>query len=63
MPEPTRVWMVPLGRDKITEIPGTLSLDEAELVFDAKDGSFERRFSFAEMRKAKRIYGSPVLIV
>lgn len=63
MPEPTRVWMVPLGRDKVHEIPGTLSLEGDQLVFDAKDGSFERRFAFSEMRKAKRIYGSPVLIV
>jgi hypothetical protein len=63
MPETTRVWMVPLGRDKVREIAGTLSLDGGDLVFEAKDGSFERRFACVEMRKAKRIHGSPVLIV
>ena len=63
MPDPTRVWMVPLGRDKVHEIAGTLSLGDGALVFDAKDGSFERRFAFVEIKKAKRIHGSPVLIV
>lgn len=63
MPEPTRVWMVPLGRNKLQEIAGTLSLGDEALVFEDKDASFERRFGFTEIRKARRVHGSPVLIV
>ncbi len=63
MPEPTRVWMVPLGRGKLQEIPGTLSLGDDSVVFEAKDGSFERRFGFSDIRRSKRVHGSPVLIV
>ena len=55
--------MVPLGRNKLREVPGSLSIAGEHLLFEAKDGTIERRFEFSAIRKAKRIVGSPVLIV
>jgi hypothetical protein len=63
MPEPTRVWMVRLGRNTLQEVPGSIAIDGTDLVFEAEDGSFERRLAFTTIRKAKRVRGSPVLII
>jgi len=61
--EPTRVWMVALdGRDK-TDVEGMLTEDGDALVFTQESSSSIVRFPYAEVHKAKRVYGSPVFIV
>ena len=63
VPDPITVWMVRLERGWTAhDVKGTLSLEEDALVFT---GSDERRsrFAFEHVRSAKRVRGSPVLIV
>ncbi|MEX0833078.1 MAG: hypothetical protein WD276_04285 [Actinomycetota bacterium] len=65
MTEPTEpsvatVWAVRLGAAP-EETEGTLTLEESELVFAAEDG--ELRIPLVTIRRAKRIRGSPVLLV
>ena len=64
--EPVIVWMVHLALRKGTkpaEVRGTLTLGEDGLEFiEAKTGA-DVRFDYASIRRAKRLRGSPVLMV
>jgi hypothetical protein len=64
VPEPVTVWMVHLGGGTPpAEIKGTLRLGERGLEFvEAKTG-VDVLFAYPSIRKAKRIRGSPVLLM
>ena len=63
MPEPTTVWMVRLDRGSVDDVRGELNLEEDAVVFvEAKTGG-EHRFPFAEVGKARRVRGSPILML
>ena len=62
--EPTDVWMVHLGTGrKPLEVRGTLTLGESGLEFVEKKTGADVRFGYGSIRRAKRIRGSPVLMV
>jgi hypothetical protein len=64
--EPVIVWMVHLGLGdgrKPVEIRGTLSLGEEGLEFVERKTGADVRFDYAAIRKARRLRGSPVLLV
>ena len=66
MVEPVIVWMVHLALGQGTkppEIRGTLSLGEGGLEFVEKKTGADVRFDYASIRRAKRLRGSPVLLV
>jgi hypothetical protein len=63
VPKETRVWMVRLRRGDTSEIPGTLKLVEESISFVPKDGSYDMRIEVSTISKARRVRGSPVLIV
>jgi hypothetical protein len=63
MPEPTTVWMVRLDRGSVDDVRGELDLADDAVVFtDAKTGG-ELRIPFAEVGKARRVRGSPILML
>ncbi|HZD80328.1 MAG TPA: hypothetical protein VE646_09855 [Actinomycetota bacterium] len=62
MPEPITVWAVELGRSP-NDRKGTLTLREDGLHFEPGDGSREISIALAELRKVRRLRGSPVLMV
>jgi hypothetical protein len=55
--------MVPLGRAQVPEVRGTLELTDDALVFTEHRGGMETRFPYDAMRRARRVRGSPVLMV
>jgi hypothetical protein len=59
------VWAVDLGRDALLkEHRGTLSLDAGSLRFEpAAEGQPEVLIALAEIRRVRRLKGSPVLLV
>lgn len=57
------VWMVPLGRERVPEVRGTLQLTDDALVFTEHGGGVERRFRYDAVSRARRVRGSPVLMV
>jgi hypothetical protein len=63
MPEPTTVWMVRLRKGEMGERKGLLTLDVDGLVF--RDESLEqvRTLPFEQVKRVKRVKGSPILIV
>jgi hypothetical protein len=63
MPEPTTVWMVRLLKGELGERKGLLTLDAEGLVF--RDASLEqvRTLGFEQMKRVKRVKGSPILMV
>lgn len=64
MAEKTTVWEVRFRPSGPTEErKGSLSLEAGAIVFARADGSVSRRIAFADIRKAKRLRGSPVLLV
>lgn len=63
MVEPVTVWRVQLHRDDISDREGTLSLDGDALVFDDRATGDTTRMALAGIRSARRVRGSPVLIV
>jgi hypothetical protein len=56
------VWAVDLMRDPRADARGTLSLGERSIEFRADDGG-RLSIPFAAVRKARRLRGSPVLMV
>ncbi len=63
VPDAVTVWAVELGRGTMRERRGTLSLGPEALAFEAADGYSHLRIPLADLRKARRVLGSPVLIV
>jgi hypothetical protein len=62
--EPIEVWMVHLGaRSKPPEVRGILTLGEEGLEFVERKTGADVKFDFGSIRRAKRIKGSPVLLV
>jgi hypothetical protein len=64
--EPVIVWMVHLGLGdgrKPAEVRGTLSLGDEGLEFVERKSGADVRFDYASIRRAKRVRGSPVLLV
>jgi hypothetical protein len=62
--EPTEVWMVHLGTGVTpAEIRGTLSLGDDGLVFADRKTGTDVVFVFESIARAKRIRGSPVLLI
>jgi hypothetical protein len=61
---PVDVWMVHLGsRSKPAEVRGTLTLGDVGLEFVERKTGADVRFDYGSIRRAKRIKGSPVLLV
>ena len=58
--DPVQVWAVRLGNPE-SESKGRLALEDDALVFRLSEG--ELRLPLADIRKARRIRGSPVLTV
>ena len=64
MPDSTIVWLVHLGVGiPPTEVRGRLVLGETGLEFTAVAPGADATIQYAEIRKARRIRGSPVLLV
>jgi hypothetical protein len=63
MPEAVTVWMVELSPGLAQERKGILSLQPDAIVFEAADGSEDLRIPLAHVRRARRLRGSPVLLV
>jgi len=56
------VWAVRLGGHH-REVRGSIALEEEALVFESSDGSPGERIALTDVRRARRIRGSPVLVV
>ncbi len=64
MVEPVTVWMVHLGKGvEPAEVKGTLTLGAAGLEFTERKSGIDVLFRYDSIRRAKRIRGSPVLLV
>ena len=63
MPEPTTVWMVRLDRGSVDDVRGELDLADDAVVFTEAKTGWEVRFPFAEVGKARRVRGSPILML
>lgn len=63
--ESVNVWAVELGRESpLEEVKGSLSLTSEALVFTPRDERrSEQRYRLVEISKARRLRGSPVLMV
>ena len=57
------VWMVPLRRKDVREYKGTISLGREELIFTERKSGDEYLIPLGSIRRAKRLRGSPVLMV
>lgn len=64
MPEPLTVWKVVLSKGRPpVDVRGTLSLDDEALVFVADGEVAETRIRYTDVAEAKRLRGSPVLLI
>ena len=64
MDDRVTVWAVELGQGtSMEERRGTLSLDDASLRFEPDGETRETCIALAEIRRVRRLRGSPVLIV
>jgi hypothetical protein len=64
MPEPTTVWMVHLRRgEAVTEIKGEIDLTGEAVVFTGSKDGEPVSFPFDDVRRAKRLRGSPVMLL
>jgi hypothetical protein len=61
--EPATVWMVKLRRGDLTDIKGTLQLDGDAVRFTEGKSGIDHRFAYADVRRARRVRGSPILIL
>jgi hypothetical protein len=61
---PVTVWMVHLAKGEVDQdVKGTIELGEDALVFTATRAETEMRFMFRAIQRARRLRGSPVLLV
>jgi hypothetical protein len=61
---PVTVWMVHLGAGiRPSEVRGTLTLGDDGLEFTGHESGVDVRVGYDSIRRAKRIRGSPVLLV
>lgn len=65
MPASVTVWAVELGPESsLEEVKGSLALASEELVFTPRDAQHgERRYALREVAQARRLRGSPVLMI
>lgn len=64
MLEDVTVWMVRLDRGRASDdIQGTLVMGDDALVFTDARSSSQTRFPLADLRKPKRVRGSPILML
>jgi hypothetical protein len=63
MPEPVTVWAVDLLREPKKDREGRLSLEAEHLVFEPRTGGTALRIPVGSIRRARRLRGSPVLLV
>ena len=64
MPDPAIVWMVHLGTGiPPVDVRGRLHLGETALEFTSVKEGRDARIAYADIRKAKRLKGSPVLLI
>ncbi|MGZ8631178.1 MAG: hypothetical protein ACXWZF_09465 [Actinomycetota bacterium] len=63
MVEPVTVWRVQLRRGEVGDREGTLSLDAEALVFEDRATGELTHLRFVEIRSARRVRGSPILVV
>ena len=65
MPSPVTVWTVELEPgSSLKEVQGSLALETEALVFTPREGhGSERRYPLAEIARARRLRGSPVLLI
>jgi hypothetical protein len=64
VPAAVTVWLVDLGSGSPIEVRGSLALARDALVFTPKDESLpERRVALREIAQARRLRGSPVLMI
>lgn len=61
--EPVTVWHVRLRRGDVRDREGTLRLGPDALVFIDRSSAAETRLRFEDIRSARRVRASPVLIV
>jgi hypothetical protein len=61
--EPVNVWMVTLRRGDMSEVSGTLWLDADSIRFQEGGSGIEHRIGFDQVRRARRVRGSPILMV
>lgn len=62
MIKPVTVWAVRISVSE-EDVEGKLSLEPGALVFELPDEESKLRIPLADVRKARRIRGSPILIV
>lgn len=62
MVEPTKVWAVRVGVSD-HDAEGVLRLEEEDLVFDLAAGAGTLRLPLRDVTRARRVRGSPVLVV
>jgi hypothetical protein len=63
MPRAVTVWAVTLRPGETRERRGTLELEPDSIVFTGADGSVPARIALREVRRVRRLRGSPVLVV
>ncbi|MGZ8593455.1 MAG: hypothetical protein ACXWXQ_06225 [Actinomycetota bacterium] len=64
MPASVTVWCVEIGADALPEdVKGSLALTSDALVFTPRADRPERRYPLREIAQARRLRGSPVLMV
>lgn len=61
--EPVTVWRVQLRRGDVGDREGTLRLEDDALVFEDRASASEIVLPLADIRSARRVKGSPILIV
>lgn len=61
--EPVTVWRVQLRKGDVRDREGTLRIDPDALVFRDSGSTSEIRVGFHEIRSARRVRASPILIV
>jgi hypothetical protein len=63
MVERAVVWMVPLVQGNAEEFRGTLTLEAPDLVFTDRGKSERLAIPLTDIRRAKRIRGSPIMVL